>query len=286
MFFKDKRKYIFVTVIYLLFYSCFSYADISLKFGLYSSDKASDMVRKFRPVLNFLELKLTELLGDTVVIRIKVASSYGKGIDNLVNGKVDFARFGPASYILSKQRNQKIKIIVIEKNKKVKKISGAIVTQINSKINSLGDLTGKSFAFGNKDSTTGRYFSQYRLYENGIKANKLSKYNYLGRHDRVAAAVFSGQYDAGSFKISTLNKFLKKGRKFKILTTFPTIYKPWLAKEQLDEKTFNAMQLALIHLKNKQILSKLEHAGFALGSESDFKHVKQVIEKNHLFFKQ
>ncbi len=72
---------------------------------------------------------ITRPIRKTVKIRLKGAKSYETGINDLVQGKVDFARFGPAFYILAKQQNPYLKIIAIETNK------------------------GEKFAFGNDKST-------------------------------------------------------------------------------------------------------------------------------------
>jgi len=90
-----------------------SYADIELKFGIYTSDKPTTMVKMFRPILNVIEASLSEKLSTPTKITLQVASDYNKGIENLVNGNVDFSRMGPASYILSQQKNENIRIIAM-----------------------------------------------------------------------------------------------------------------------------------------------------------------------------
>lgn len=268
------------TVLFLVL-SCSSFltlADISLKFGLYGSDKASVMVRKFRPILNSLEKDLTKKMGETVKIKIKVAHSYEKAIDNLVTGQVDFARFGPASYILAKQKNPKISILAVEKNEK--EISGVLAVKADSDIKSIVDLKGKSFAFGDKNSTTGRFFPQYHLGINGVKEDDLSAYAFLGRHDRVASAILRGKYDAGSFKVSTYKKLLKQGKKFSVLLSYPIVYKPWLARENLSESAFNAIQSALLSFSDQDI----NHEGFSHAKEADFDLVKKAMDANAIFF--
>jgi len=274
----------FIIFFSLLIASFSAMADLQLRFGLYTSDKPSDMVKQFRPVLNVLEKDLALKLKKTVKIKLKITNSYEKSIQNLVNGKVDFARFGPASYVLSVQKNPKIKILVNEKNRQQKKFSGAIVVKADSGIDSLAQLAGKRFAFGNKNSTTGRYFAQFRLQENGIKAKDLATFDYLGRHDSVAALVSAGRYDAGSFKEGTLRKFEKKGVKFKILSTYPNVFKPWLARAGLDEKVFKAIQVSLLSFNDQNALQRLKRDGFVAGSDSDYKLTRMTIENNRQFF--
>ncbi|MBC8319032.1 MAG: PhnD/SsuA/transferrin family substrate-binding protein, partial [Desulfobulbaceae bacterium] len=188
-----------------------THADVSLSFGLYASDKPTVIVKQFRPIINYLESSLHEKLHEPVHIKIQVASSYEKGIRSLETGAVNFARFGPASYVEVKTRNQGVRIIAIESKKGSKRFNGIICVQKDSPIIQINDLKGKRFAFGDQLSTIGRYLSQQYLFENGIMAADLSSYDYLGRHDKVGYAVGIGQYDAGALKESTFEKLLKKG---------------------------------------------------------------------------
>ncbi len=92
-------------------------ADIFLKFGVYTADRPTDVIKQFRPVLNIIESAIGEKLGERVKIKLQVAKSYEKGIRDLVEGKVDFSRFGPASYIEAKQTSPKISTLAVESNK-------------------------------------------------------------------------------------------------------------------------------------------------------------------------
>ena len=85
-----------------------------LSFGVYASDKPSAMVRQFRPILNVVEERMARTLGEPVRIRLQVAKTYEQGITDLVQGKVDFARFGPASYIEAKATDPGITILAVE----------------------------------------------------------------------------------------------------------------------------------------------------------------------------
>ncbi len=195
-----KHKYAIIVFCLLLFNSILAHADIVLNFGIYTSDKPSEMVKKFRPVLNVLEAGLSRLLDDPVIINLQVASSYQKGVAALVTGEVDFARFGPASYIIAKSQDPRISIIAIESKNGSKIFNGVICVRMDSTITRVEDLKGKNFAFGDPQSTIGRYLSQAYLYEYGVTANELSSYEYLGRHDRVGSAVAAGKFDAGALK--------------------------------------------------------------------------------------
>ena len=237
-------------------------AEIKLRFGIYTSDKPTTMVRMFRPVLDTLEGSLMEKLGEPVQISLQVARNYDQGIDDLVSGQVDFARMGPASYVTSKERNPDLKLLAMESKKGSKTFYGIICVHEQSSINEISQLKGKTFAFGNERSTIGRYLSQHLLTEQGVYANDLAGYEYLGRHDRVGTAVGAGQFDAGALKEGTFKKLKAKAVKIRELTRFPNVTKPWIARGNLSADIAAALKESLLELKDPDILKTIKRMGF------------------------
>ncbi len=89
-------------------------AKTVLDFGVYVADKPTEVVRQFRPVLSALEVALSKKLNDEIQIRMQVAHSYEIGIEDLTKGRVDFSRFGPASYVVAKGINPDITLLAME----------------------------------------------------------------------------------------------------------------------------------------------------------------------------
>jgi phosphonate transport system substrate-binding protein len=228
---------------------------LHLSFGVYTSDKPTDMYRAFKPILVYLEGALSESLSKPVQIKLRVFNSYDSARDALVNEEVDFVRFGPSSYILAKEKNPGVQILVIEEQEGQYQFKGVIFTRVDSGINAIKDLKGRSFAFGDPDSTIGRYLSQSFLVGAGIHQKDLWKHEYLERHDRVVDAVVSGKFDAGAAKEGTYAKFKDKG--LKVLETFDNITKPWVARSKLDAATTGAIRKSLAALKDKKVLDAL-----------------------------
>jgi len=188
------------------------YAE-TITFGVYTSDKPTTMYRKFKPILDYLEGRLGRE-GRNADIKIKIYPSYSGALDAIVNGEVDFARFGPASYVMAKERNKDVRLLAMEHKKNQKRFYGIFIVPKSSSITSLEEIKGKSFAFGDKNSTIGRYLSQAELVKAGVYAKDLKSYIYLDRHDKVALAVAAGNYDAGVVKENTYKKYAEsKGLK-------------------------------------------------------------------------
>lgn len=258
-------------------------STLSLTFGTYESEKAAVVQQQFAPILEYMQSQMKKRLGRAVDIKLKIYNTYEEGNDAIVKGEVDFVRFGPASYIIAKERNPKVKLIVME-HKDGKKLSkGIIVASTQSSVKSLADLKGRRFAFGDNTSTIGRYLSQAELAKAGIRAKDLASFDYLERHDMVYKAVATGVYDAGALKESTFNKLNKDGQ-LHIIHSFDNITKPWIARKDLDTKVFDAIKEALLNLKDPAVLKELKEAtGFLPATDEDYKFVREGMQLSRKF---
>ncbi|MFV1528215.1 MULTISPECIES: PhnD/SsuA/transferrin family substrate-binding protein [unclassified Phaeobacter] len=258
-------------------------AEITLTFGTYAADKPTVTVKKYRPFLTFLSNRLGEVLGEKVVIRMTVAKEYQEGIDHLANGEVDFARFGPASYVHVMKQNPDIRIVAMESKKGRKRFKGVIVVHRDSTITQLSDLAGLSFAFGDELSTIGRYLAQSQLLEAGIDSGDLHTYEYLGRHDLVGEAVGAGKFTAGALKESTYKKLIAKGVPIRILASFDNVTKPWLASSTLSEEVLLAMREIMLSSENEEIVRRVSKNGFLQGADSDYDLIRDAMEQSQAF---
>ncbi|MDP7009644.1 MAG: phosphate/phosphite/phosphonate ABC transporter substrate-binding protein [Phycisphaerales bacterium] len=255
---------------------------LRLDFGVYPSDRATVMYRKFTPILEAIQEPVEQLLGHPVDIHLTIFKNYDAGIDALVHGEVDFVRFGPASYILAEQRNKNITLLAMEQKKGLTRFNGHIITKTDSGIKSLQDLVGRSFAFGDRNSTIGRYLAQAEMLQAGIYEEDLQSFDYLGRHDLVASAVLTGSHDAGAIKGSTYNK-LCDPKKIAVLHTFENVTKPWVAREGLQPAVQEAITEALLSLEKSEILGELGCTGFIRTSPKEYDTVRSGMKRSEGF---
>ena len=264
--------------------SSISQAKIKISFGVYSSDKPSEMVKQFRPVLSYLETALSRKLQTQVQITTQVFATYDQGINAIAQNRVDFSRLGPASYVFAKIQQPELSILVVENHNGKTFFHGVIAIAKDSHIDSIKDLKGRSFSFGDKKSTIGRYLSQNLLVANGIKASDLENYSYLGRHDKVGMAVAAKSFDAGALKESTFEKLIARGHKIKKLARFKNVTKPWVASPNLNPTIRIALIETLLSLKDSYILKTLGKSGFSKVNDSHFNVIRNAILNNNLFF--
>lgn len=249
----------------------FGYAN-DIKFGVYTSDQPTVMYQKFKPIIDYLENNLKNN-GINKKIKLKIYPTYESAIEGLVKGEYDFARFGPASYILAKEKNPNVKLLVQEINKGKKRFNGVFITKNNSSIKKLEDLRGKTFAFGDDKSTIGRYLSQAEMLKNGINKDNLKSFEYLGRHDKVALAIVNGDFDAGVVKDSTFKKY--KNRGLKSFYTFENVTKPWLVREGFPVNDYKILKNAMIELKDAKILKIFKGVSFIATNDEEYDFVRE-----------
>jgi len=257
--------------------------DITLDFGIYATDQADTVIGEHRPTLDALEAGLADKLGKTVKISTRLSNTYEGGVDQIVNGDVDFAKLGPASYILAKKQNPALRLLAQEAKGGKKVFKGIIAVHKDSPISSLSELKGKSFAFGDEQSTIGRYLSQQQLVEAGVLGSDLSNYEYLERHDIVGEAVGAKKFDAGALKESTFKKQKAAGVPIKQLMAFENITKPWIAASDLDPKIAEALSASLLELKDEAALKALRTGGFVASTDSEYDFVRDGMQKSEFF---
>ncbi len=127
---------IILAVMLVIFFSESVRSDsstLSLTFGTYESEKSAVVQKQFAPILEYMQSQMKKKLNRPVDIKLKIYNTYEEGNDAIVKGEVDFVRFGPASYIIAKERNPKVKLIVME-HKDGKKLSKGIICCFCSKL--------------------------------------------------------------------------------------------------------------------------------------------------------
>lgn len=276
------KKQISLIICALLIGITTAYGDIVLRFGIYTADKPSVVVKQFRPILNSIEQGMRDRLRETVQIKMNVAKDYNQGIQDIVMGNVDFSRFGPASYIFAKQRNENLRILGMEQKRGKKIFRGVIAVAQNSAIIHVDELRGKRFAFGNQLSTIGRYLSQLYLLENGIRARDLGYTEYLGRHDRVGMSIASGLFDAGALKEGTFKRLVSEKQPLRAIAYFDNVTKPWIASSELPERIFFPLRESILELP-KHVLSSIKKDGFLPGDDDDYDQIRQAINRTDEF---
>jgi len=257
-----------------------AHAKITLVLGLYPEEKPQNMVQAFRPSLNAVEAAMAAQLGEEVEIRIQMSSDYVTALDALVAGEVDFARLGPASYVMGKSEQPALELLVMENSHGSVSFQGMIVVRDDSGFHSIADLKGGSFAFVSERSTLGRFFAQAYLAKAGIKAEDLRSYDYVGDHEAVGLAVWSGRFDAGALNRRIYDKLLDRGVRLRPIASFENVTRAWVARAGLPAEVAESLRQGLLGLKDPELLANLGFDGFLPAEEAYFEATRRVIAEH------
>lgn len=251
-----------------------------LRFGSYATERPAEELRKLEPFQKAVEAGL-QARGFETRVEVRIYPSYDEGIKAIAAGDPDFARVGPASYVTIREKTPAIQLLVVEASEGVKQFQGVIVAGPTSPVRTLADLRGRRFAFGDSNSTTGRYLSQAALVTAGLRASDLAEFDYLGRHDKVAFAVAAGRYDAGATNDRTLKKYgQEKG--LRVIARYPSPTQAWIANPTLEAPLVRALRETLLGLKG-DALDYIARDGFLLGSDADYDELRRVMKAARAF---
>ncbi|MDD4928252.1 MAG: PhnD/SsuA/transferrin family substrate-binding protein [Gallionella sp.] len=251
-----------------------------LTFATYASERPSEEFKKMEPIRLHLEQVLAKQ-GMPATIRMRIFPTYEDAVDAVVSGDTDFARLGPANYVIARKQNPGIQLLAMESHHGGKFFDGVILVATHSPIKTLADLRGKHFAFGEANSTTGRYLAQEALMQAGINGRDLADYEFVGRHDKVAFAVSAGNYDAGAANETTLEKY-GSSKGLRKLAAYPSPTHAWVGRAGLEARVVQQLQRALLEIKSPA-LKYIGRDGFMPAQDTDYDGLRNSMRKIKTF---
>ncbi|MBC7501593.1 MAG: phosphate/phosphite/phosphonate ABC transporter substrate-binding protein [Herminiimonas sp.] len=181
-------------------------ADLApLKFGvgLFQPDKEKNDAT-YRP----LARHLAQQLGREVELR--TVDTWEGLAKSLANGETDIALLGPWGYVLANNESgaQAVSTILYDGKPEYYAI---IVTHPDSGINTPQDLKGKTFAFGDKGSTSGYLIPLYYFMQQKIDPDTYFSKVLYTKHQAIETQVAAGQLDAGADYNRNRNAMIESG---------------------------------------------------------------------------
>ncbi|MFN7569861.1 MAG: putative selenate ABC transporter substrate-binding protein [Betaproteobacteria bacterium] len=190
----------------LLAFGSLSHAQQVFRVTTIPEEAATEQIRKFGPIVAYLEKQLGTKVEFTPV------SDYPAAVEVLVNKKVDLVWFGGFTYVQASQRSGG-KVIPIAQREEDTKFQSVFIAKTDSGIKTLADLKGKQVSFGSQSSTSGHLMPRSFLLQAGITPEKdFRRVAYSGAHDATIASVVSGKVDAAALDITVWRKFVAENR--------------------------------------------------------------------------
>jgi phosphonate transport system substrate-binding protein len=218
-----------------------------------------------------------------------VPTNYAAVVEAIANDRVDIAYLGGFTFVQASRRAGVQPLVQRERDQNFHSV---FITQLGSGINTLADLKGHSFAFGDVNSTSGHLMPAYYMRAAGIDPGALSKTLYTGGHDATALAVANRKVDAGAMDELVLDNMLKSGKvaasQVKVLYTTPAFFDyVWAARKGLDQKLNNGFAVAFLKLdasnaENKVLLDLLNATKYVRAQDANYDKLRQAARAEGL----
>ncbi len=246
------------------------------RFGVVPLKSPAEMHRMFKPLAQYLSERLNKK------IDLKVAIDFNSAIKDIGTGNTSICYMTPSTYIRA-HMDYGVRVVLKALRNGKGYHHSVIFTRADSGITRVEDLKGRSFAFGDPESTSSHIVPRYMLKEAGIELSDLLFYNYLGHHDDVVKAVLEGQYDAGAVMESVAEEYKDRGLKiikyseeipeFNICVTkdFPDDELRMLIDAFLSISETDPVGLGILKAIDPH------YTGFAEASDDDYAFVKEIM---------
>lgn len=178
-------------------------ATLKLGVGMFQPDKDKNDAT-YRPLAQYLAKQLGRL------VELRTVDTWEGLAKSLANGETDLALLGPWGYVLANHESgaQVVSTILYDGKPEYFAI---IVTHPESGIKTVADLKGKTFAFGDKGSTSGYLIPLHYFAQQGIDPEKYFSKVVYTKHQAIETQVVAGQLDAGADYNRNRNAMIESG---------------------------------------------------------------------------
>ncbi len=214
-------------------FSLQAHAQAVFRISAIPDESPTELQRKFVPLGAYLSTETG------MKVEFIPVTDYAAVVEALTNKKIDMAWLGGFTYIQAKIRSNGAVKPIIQRIEDEKFTSQFVVPE-DSTAKVLGDLKGKTFAFGSPSSTSGHLMPRFYLMKAGINPDQdFKSIAFSGAHDATLAFVASGKAQAGALNTSVWDKLSEaknpNAMKVKVLFTTPTFHDyNWTIRGGLD----------------------------------------------------
>jgi phosphonate transport system substrate-binding protein len=161
-----------------------------LRFGLLSPISSAEAGKAAKRVAEYFTAALAR------PVEMVVFTGYEEATEALVAGKVDFAWLTPLAYVRAAQKAA-VQPLAGAARKGSVWYRSVIFVKARSRIQALGELPGKRFAYVDRNSASGYLFPRLLLQQAKVNPDTVTSI-FSGSHSEVCRAVASGAADVGA----------------------------------------------------------------------------------------
>ena len=158
--------------------------------GLFQPDKEKNDAT-YKPLAEYLSKKLGR------EVKLRTVDTWEGLAKSLASSETDMALMGPWGYVLANHQAGAEAVATILYQGKPEYFA-IMVTSPKSGINSIEDLKGKTFAFGDKGSTSGYLIPFHEFYKRKLDVDTYFSKVIYTKHQAIETQVTRGELDAGA----------------------------------------------------------------------------------------
>jgi len=221
-------------------------------------------------------------------IDLTIPVNYAAVVEAMGAGKLDLAYFGGLTYCQAHERYGARPLVQRTVDMSFRSL---FITQADNKtVNALPDVAGKTFAYGDVNSTSGHLMPAYNLLQAHVDPDTgPSKVIYTGNHTATILAVASGKVDAGAVDENVYTTMLAGGKvaadSLRVFFTTPPFYDYcWAASASLDPVVAQKISQAFLSLDasrpaDKAVLDLLRAQKYAVADDKNYAVLKSIARK-------
>jgi phosphonate transport system substrate-binding protein len=262
--------------------------------GLIPAEDPKAMTDRYAPMKDFLEKEIGQC------IKLFTATDYTGVIEAMRAKKVDFAWFGPFSYVLANERaNAEAFAVGVDKKGNTTYHSYLVATpEVAKKLEITTPLEGQkgleiigdklnnhkkafTFTFTETASTSGYAVPRYYMHLVNMAPEKIfKKVGFIGTHDAAALVVKNKIIDMASVYDEAYLTLIDKGKitndSVVIIWKSPAIVgEPLAYRGDLDTKTKDLLKKAIVRVP-KDLTGSARLTGYKLTNDSEYKVIKDM----------
>ncbi|NPV90877.1 MAG: phosphonate ABC transporter substrate-binding protein [Firmicutes bacterium] len=256
-----------------------------LRMGVVPSQNPQELLDSYKPMAGFLEKEIK------IPVELVVLDDYSQVARGMRDKQIDFAVFGPFSYVLASEIAGAEAFAVGIGPGSETTYKSIIVVRRDSGINRVEDLKGKSFAFVDPASTTGNLIPRAMFKRIGIDPEKdLKNPIFVGSHDAAELAVQSGKVLAAADHNDSYNLMVSKGiispEEIKIIwESEPIPRSPLAYRKDLPEETKKKLRDTVlnIHRMNPSAIGGvIKTIRYDPADDTDYNVIREVAKTLNL----
>jgi phosphonate transport system substrate-binding protein len=223
-----------------------------------------------------------------------IATDYSGVVEAMRAGHLDVAWYGPFSYVLAAQEaGAEAFVLPVGKNTG-KTYHSYFITRVDTGINTVLDIKGRTFTFGDPASTSGHLIPRYNLIKAGVDPDKdLKSVTFSGAHDATGLAVANGKVEAGAIWDGAYLRLIEKKMidesKIKLIQKSDPIPEgPWAFRKDLPADLKQKMTQALLEIGTEapEALKNTTYVKFEAVADGDYNVIRETAKALHLDVKK